>query len=205
MLNEQKLHFCDAKIAGLNNKAAALYAGYSQATASQQGTRLAKNPEIIKQIEVKTHLIATGQQPMPVVAGGRAALTSLPPQHHEVIKPPGGPTKPTGRQKETAPKKPEEAKENRFEQWRQAEKEQIKTVLKEAAFETPEDFLKFMMNNPMAQNKDRIAAAKALQSQENAAVKGTGKKAARKDDAAEAAKGRFGGMAPPPRLVANSK
>lgn len=205
MLNEQKLHFCDGKIAGLNNKAAALYAGYSPATASQQGTRLAKNPEIIKQIEVKTHLISTGQEPMPVVAGGKASLTSLPAQHHEVCKHPGGIPKRPGRQKESAPKKEEETKENRFEQWRQAEKEQIKTVLEEAAFDTPEDFLKFMMNNPMAQNKDRIAAAKALQSQENAAVKGTGKKAARKDDAAEAAKGRFGGMAPPPRLVANSK
>lgn len=205
MLNEQKLHFCDAKIAGLNNKAAALYAGYSQATASQQGTRLAKNPEIIKQIEVKTHLIATGQEPMPVVAGGKAALTTLEPNHHEVRKPAGGPPKPQGRQKEAAPKKEEEVIESRFEQWRKAEKEQIKTVLEEAAFDTPEEFLKFMMNNPMAQNKDRIAAAKALQSQENAVVKGTGKKEARKNDAAEAGKGRFGGMAPPPRMVVNNK
>lgn len=205
MLNEQKLHFCDAKIAGLNNKAAALYAGYSPATASQQGTRLAKNPEIIKQIEVKTHLISTGQEPMPAVTGGKAALTSLPPQHHEVAKAAGGPKKPPGRQKAETTTKPAETTENRFEQWRQAEKEQIKTVLDEAAFDTPEAFLRFMMNNPMAQNKDRIAAAKALQSQENATVKGTGKKDARKQDAADAGKGRFGGMAPPPRLVANNK
>lgn len=205
MLNEQKLHFCDAKIAGLNNKASALYAGYSEATASQQGTRLAKNPEIIKQIEVKTHLIKTGQVPMPVVAGGKAALATLDPSHHEVRKPTRAIPKPQGRQKSSAPKKEEEVKVDRFEQWRQAEKEQIKTVLEEAAFATPEDFLKFMMNNPMAQNKDRIAAAKALQSQENAVVKGTGKKNAQKQEAAEAGKGRFGGMAPPPRLVANNK
>lgn len=196
MLNEQKLHFCDAKIAGLDNKAAAIFAGYSPATASAQGSRLAKNAEIIKQIEVKTHLISTGQEEMPSVAGGRAVLTSLPAQHHEARKYAGVPVR-------RAAQKVEEKVEDAFKRWRASEIEQLKELEQDAPFKKPEDFLSYMMNNPLAQNKDRIAAAKALQSQENAAVKGTGKKEAQKMKAEQAGK-RFGTVAPP-RLVANNK
>lgn len=62
--------FAEAICAGLSNKDAAITAGYAEGTASQAGSKLAKNPEIITYIEklkltqkLKPELKANDQEP----------------------------------------------------------------------------------------------------------------------------------------------
>ena len=204
MLNEQKKLFADARLCGLNNKDSALYAGYGEKSAASKGCQLAKNKEIVAHIAGMEHLISLGKLDKPNIQPGdrhdTVCETAQRVRDTRVMSNPREAEGLSGRKDASASTIGEI-----FEKRRKEEKDYVAQIFEESPFDTPEDFLRFTMNNPLAPIKDRIAAAKALQSQENAAVKGTGKKAARKEDAAEAAKGRFGGMAPPPRLVANSK
>src|SRR5262245_2428929 len=50
-LTDNQRRFVDAKARGASNKEAAEAAGYAPSTASQAGSRLAKNPEIVAAIE----------------------------------------------------------------------------------------------------------------------------------------------------------
>lgn len=50
-MNEQKERFAKAKLRGLSNKEAAVAAGYSEKTASASGSRLAKDSDVLAEIE----------------------------------------------------------------------------------------------------------------------------------------------------------
>ena len=50
-LTAKKKAFAQAKHDGADNKEAAIFAGYSPETASQAGSRLAKDPDVIAHIE----------------------------------------------------------------------------------------------------------------------------------------------------------
>lgn len=50
-LTDKKKAFAQAKFDGADNKQAAVFAGYSHETASQAGSRLAKDEDVIKHIE----------------------------------------------------------------------------------------------------------------------------------------------------------
>lgn len=55
-LSEKMKKFAQAVVDGLSNKEAAISAGYAEKTASQQGSKLRKDPEIIVHIEkLKAH------------------------------------------------------------------------------------------------------------------------------------------------------
>lgn len=204
MLNEQKKLFADAKLCGLNNKDSALYAGYGEKSAASKGCQLAKNEEIRTHIAAMEHLISLGKLEKPQIrpgdVHGEAQEEAQRKRDTRVTSNPKESAGLTGRHDITAARVAET-----FERRRQEEKDYVALILDESPFQTPEEFLRFTMNNPLVPIKDRVAAAKALQSQENATVKGTGKKELRKNDAAEAGKGRFGGMSPPPRMVVNNK
>ena len=82
-LTAKKKAFAQAKHDGADNKEAAIFAGYSPETASQAGSRLAKDPDVIAHIErlkINTEVKAeTKPEPRPIItkkdietAGSRA-------------------------------------------------------------------------------------------------------------------------------------
>ena len=46
-INDKKIRFAKAKLSGKNNMEAAILAGYSNNTAKQQGSRLARDPDVL--------------------------------------------------------------------------------------------------------------------------------------------------------------
>lgn len=82
-LTAKKKAFAQAKHDGADNKEAAIFAGYSPETASQAGSRLAKDPDVVAYIErlkINTEVKAeTKPEPRPIItkkdietAGSRA-------------------------------------------------------------------------------------------------------------------------------------
>lgn len=82
-LTAKKKAFAQAKHDGADNKEAAIFAGYSPETASQAGSRLAKDPDVIAHIErlkINTEVKADSKpEPRPIItkkdietAGSRA-------------------------------------------------------------------------------------------------------------------------------------
>ena len=82
-LTEKKKKFAHAHLDGMDNKQAAIFAGYSPETASQAGSRLAKDPDVVAHIErlkINTEVKAeTKPEPRPIItkkdietAGSRA-------------------------------------------------------------------------------------------------------------------------------------
>lgn len=61
-MTEKKRKFAQAKREGKSNKEAALFAGYEESSASQAGSRLAKDPEVIAEIERKELVAAAKEQ-----------------------------------------------------------------------------------------------------------------------------------------------
>lgn len=52
-LTDKKRRFADALMSGASNRDAAIAAGYSEKTAAQAGSRLAKDPDVLAHIERK--------------------------------------------------------------------------------------------------------------------------------------------------------
>lgn len=52
-LTDKKRRFADALMSGASNRDAAIQAGYSEKTASQAGSKLAKDPDVLAHIERK--------------------------------------------------------------------------------------------------------------------------------------------------------
>ncbi|MDD1150394.1 terminase small subunit [Pseudomonas sp. TNT2022 ID357] len=52
-LTDKKRRFADALLSGASNRAAAIEAGYSEKTASQAGSKLAKDPDVLAHMERK--------------------------------------------------------------------------------------------------------------------------------------------------------
>lgn len=82
-LTAKKKAFAQAKHDGADNKEAAIFAGYSPETASQAGSRLAKDPDVnahIERLKINTEVKAeTKPEPRPIItkkdienAGSRA-------------------------------------------------------------------------------------------------------------------------------------
>lgn len=82
-LTAKKKAFAQAKHDGADNKEAAIFAGYSPETASQAGSRLAKDPDVVAHIErlkINTEVKADSKpEPRPIItkkdietAGSRA-------------------------------------------------------------------------------------------------------------------------------------
>lgn len=55
-LTDKKRRFADALMSGASNRAAAIQAGYSEKTASQAGSKLAKDPDVLAHIDRKNTL-----------------------------------------------------------------------------------------------------------------------------------------------------
>lgn len=67
-LTSKKRLFADALLAGKNNKQAALAAGYSAASASAAGSRLAKDKDVLAHI-ARANEVQEGKAQSPIVAG----------------------------------------------------------------------------------------------------------------------------------------
>jgi phage terminase small subunit len=101
--------------------------------------------------------------------------------------------------------KPRANKRTRLETFREAVATTPSPVSEDRPtyFEDPRDYLLFVMNNPLADDRLKSDAAKALLSAQVRKVAETGKKAARVEAAKTVGGGsRLSPAAPPPRLVA---
>lgn len=64
-LTGKKRRFADAVLAGSSNRDAAIAAGYSAKTASQQGSRLVKDPAVAAYLDERKKAAPAGQPPTP--------------------------------------------------------------------------------------------------------------------------------------------
>jgi phage terminase small subunit len=189
-MNEQKIRFAQAKLAGKPNKAAAIAAGYSEKTAAQAGSRLAKDPDVIAWLEA--HKDEKPQWPVP-----QAVKPTEPPKPRPLPKPdlssddlPGAPDDLARAASDAARKAAAAAATAGFD---------LDKIL---TFTDPRDFLRAVMNDAETEQKLRIQAAVCLMPFEHV-KKGEGGKKDQQKDAAKAAASKFGAPPPAPRLAAN--
>lgn len=76
-LTDKKRRFVDALLSGATNREAAIAAGYSEKTASQAGSKLAKDPDVLAEVgrRLKQKQASSSEvnarRPMPSVASRR--------------------------------------------------------------------------------------------------------------------------------------
>lgn len=183
-MNEQKELFAKAKLRGLSNREAAIAAGYSEKTASASGSRLAKDVDVLAEIE----RLKFFQSPEPV------AVESSP----AVVVPEAQPV-------QTVPvaERPAEASESLD---RIALSARERAVVRGTTIELdgvcydqtdPKDQLILCSLGVISLNRQQIDAAKALLGYFHGKVADQGKKDAERERAANAAGGRFSPMDAP--------
>ncbi|MGY4832214.1 terminase small subunit [Burkholderia pyrrocinia] len=174
-LTAKKRKFADALMAGRSNKAAAIAAGYSPATASQAGSRLVKDKD------VKAYLLKQGYDGVKPDA-----------------KPIDIPDTPEARRAADDAKKAAAAATRAANSARAAGFDLDKLM----TFKDPMDFLLAVMNDQESEQKVRVQAAISLMPFKHAKKGEQGKKE-QQADAAKAAASKFGGPPPSPKLAAS--
>ncbi|WP_130358285.1 terminase small subunit [Pigmentiphaga kullae] len=163
-LTPRKRAFVEAKGRGLSNKDAAIAAGYSAATASAAGSRLVKDPDVVKAMAEAL--------PSPAARGFTAPDGRKTPDAPEGwafgIQPPVAPPPPQSPASEPN------------------------------LFDDPLDYIKHVVNDPSAEPKERLDAAKAWATYVHAKKAPAGKKAGREEAAAAAMGGGADAATPNP-------
>ena len=182
-MNEQKELFAKAKLRGLSNREAAIAAGYSEKTASASGSRLAKDEDVLAEIE-RLKLLRPSD---PVsVSVERAAVPDVQPVQAVPLV-----------------KRPAEASESLD---RIALSARERAVVRGTTIELdgvcyeqtdPKDQLILCSLGVISLNRQQIDAAKALLGYFHGKVADQGKKDAERERAANAAGGRFSPMDAP--------
>ncbi|WP_250501961.1 terminase small subunit [Caballeronia sp. AZ7_KS35] len=174
--NSKKRAFADAVLAGKSNRDAAIAAGYSAATASQAGSRLVKDKDVAAYL-AKHRKKAPAKQ-----ARAKQARAKVPPP-----PPP--------------PPPPEEGDEvSEKEAMTRAAIAAGFDLLKLLTFSDPKQFLIAAMNDKDVEHRVRVTAATTLMPFMHQKLGEGGKKDA-KTEAAKRAASKFGGLAPPLKLV----
>lgn len=78
-LTGRKQKFADAVLAGFSNREAAIRAGYSEASASQAGSRNVKDPDVIAYIAKKRAVPSAPPAKAPKAAAGKPTMKSKAP------------------------------------------------------------------------------------------------------------------------------
>lgn len=180
-MNEQKELFAKAKLRGLSNREAAIAAGYSEKTASASGSRLAKDVDVLAEIE----RLKFFQSPEPV-----AVAVEPSPEVQQVQAVP-------------VAERPAETSESLD---RIALSARERAVVRGTTIELdgvcydqtdPKDQLILCSLGVISLNRQQIDAAKALLGYFHGKVADQGKKDAERERAANAAGGRFSPMDAP--------
>ena len=184
-MNEQKELFAKAKLRGLSNREAAIAAGYSEKTASASGSRLAKDEDVLAEIErlrlLQPPELVTVVEPSPV-----AGVSDVQPVQAVPVA-----------------EKPVEASESLD---RIALSARERAVVRGTTIELdgvcydqtdPKDQLILCSLGVISLNRQQIDAAKALLGYFHGKVADQGKKDAERERAANAAGGRFSPMDAP--------
>lgn len=184
-MNEQKELFAKAKLRGLSNREAAIAAGYSEKTASASGSRLAKDVDVLAEIE----RLKLFQPPEPVTViepSPAAGVSDVQPVQAVPVS-----------------EKPTEASESLD---RIALSARERAVVRGTTIELdgvcydqtdPKDQLILCSLGVISLNRQQIDAAKALLGYFHGKVADQGKKDAERERAANAAGGRFSPMDAP--------
>lgn len=185
-MNEQKELFAKAKLRGLSNREAAIAAGYSEKTASASGSRLAKDVDVLAEIErlklfQSAEPVAVAVEPSPGVV-----VQEVQPAHAVSVA-----------------ERPAEAAESLD---RIALSARERAVVRGTTIELdgvcydqtdPKDQLILCSLGVISLNRQQIDAAKALLGYFHGKVADQGKKDAERERAANAAGGRFSPMDAP--------
>lgn len=185
-MNEQKELFAKAKLRGLSNREAAIAAGYSEKTASASGSRLAKDVDVLAEIErlklfQSAEPVAVAVEPSPGVV-----VQEVQPAHAVPVA-----------------ERPAEAAESLD---RIALSARERAVVRGTTIELdgvcydqtdPKDQLILCSLGVISLNRQQIDAAKALLGYFHGKVADQGKKDAERERAANAAGGRFSPMDAP--------
>lgn len=183
-MNEQKELFAKAKLRGLSNREAAIAAGYSEKTASASGSRLAKDVDVLAEIERLKFF--QSHEPVAVEPSPSVAVQEV-------------------QQVQTVPvaERPAEASESLD---RIALSARERAVVRGTTIELdgvcydqtdPKDQLILCSLGVISLNRQQIDAAKALLGYFHGKVADQGKKDAERERAANAAGGRFRPMDEP--------
>ena len=182
-MNEQKELFAKAKLRGLSNREAAIAAGYSEKTASASGSRLAKDVDVLAEIE----RLKFFQSPEPVAVAVEPSPAVVVPEVQPVQAVP-------------VAERPAEASD------RIALSARERAVVRGTTIELdgvcydqtdPKDQLILCSLGVISLNRQQIDAAKALLGYFHGKVADQGKKDAERERAANAAGGRFSPMDAP--------
>ncbi len=185
-MNEQKELFAKAKLRGLSNREAAIAAGYSEKTASASGSRLAKDEDVLAEIE-RLKLLRSSD---PVSVSVERATVEAVPDVQPVQAVP-------------LVERPAEAAESLD---RIALSARERAVVRGTTIELdgvcydqtdPKDQLILCSLGVISLNRQQIDAAKALLGYFHGKVADQGKKDAERERAANAAGGRFSPMDAP--------
>lgn len=185
-LTSKKRAFIVAVREGASNKDAAIAAGCSEKTASAAGSRLAKDPDVIRELHKLNALFPVNGV---VKADVKAAVKT------KAAKAPAGVAKHVsevaGRAISAPSAHPEELDEEPFPSGRK--------------YTDPKDYLLDDMNDPNLDRKDRRDAAKALMPFLHPRKGEGGKKEEKENAAKTASKGKFGASPPPPSHLRSVK
>ncbi|WP_277592972.1 terminase small subunit [Pseudomonas chlororaphis] len=177
-LTPKKRAFIAALRGGASNRDAAIAAGCPEKSASAAGSRLAKDPDVVAELNKQR---ALGQLPGDVKADVK-----------ESVK--GGGSAPAD---DTPTAQPAEASQSLVGEWESAGFD-----LSRALFhKDPKDFLLAVVNDLKMDAKLRVDAAKALMPFVHPRKGESGKKEQAKEKAADAASGKFGARRGPLRAV----
>lgn len=177
-LTSRKRAFVAALREGASKKHAAIAAGYSEKTASAAGSRLAKDPDVVAELQ---KLQALGLMPSDVKENLKAGVNKKPSGNNASVHKPEG-------QNDAGSVEGE---------WQPAGFD-LSAAL---SHKDPKDFLLAVMNDLGTDAKLRVDAAKALMPFVHPRRGESGKKEQAKDKAAEAATGKFGARRGPLRSV----
>jgi phage terminase small subunit len=185
-LTSKKRAFIVAVREGASNKDAAIAAGCSEKTASAAGSRLAKDPDVIRELHKLNALFpVNGDVKADVKAAVKTKSSKAPPgvaKHVSAV---------VARALSAPPAHPEEVAEEPF--------------LSGRVYTDPKDYLLDDMNDPLLDRKDRRDAAKALMPFLHPRKGEGGKKEEKENAAKTASKGKFGASPPPPSHLRSVK
>ena len=184
-MNEQKELFAKAKLRGLSNREAAIAAGYSEKTASASGSRLAKDVDVLAEIE----RLKCIQPTEPVAVAVEPASVSVVPDVQPVQAVPVA-----ERSVETSESLDRIALSARNRAVVRGTTIELDGVCYE---KDPKDQLILCSLGVISLNRQQIDAAKALLGYFHGKVADQGKKDAERERAHDVAGGKFSPMRPP--------
>lgn len=196
METTKKQAFAMAIVCGLTKRNAAIAAGYSVKTASAAGTRLAKDEDVLQEIERLRNLSPSEAAEVfgvPIDGVAAAAKTAAPAADSAAMPSAASEAEAEVGEAETLDRIALAARQRAVVNGTKIELDGVVYDQRD-----PKDQLTLCQLGVISLNRQQIESAKTLMPYHYGKVADQGKKGAEAEAARAAAKGRFGTMAPPP-------